>query len=233
MKKSARSPSLHPSAIRLKPLGVSGRAQRGIIDPKIIIGGIVILVVVFFLATGKFNFSATVDKNANKPSDQNQQTTTPTPESKPKTYQDEASGITLEYPADWSLRENTTNDFLAVFSSPKEGSSDNYTEALGIRVVDISSRPSVTLQEIADLWENQTKEATPSLVVTDRTASTLADVDAKEIVYDFKDDKGNGRGMARIALKNNKAYILQFSAAEKDYERYLLIIKTILSSVKF
>ena len=82
-------------------------------------------------------------------------------------------------------------------------------------------------------WENQTKEATPSLVVTDRTASTLADVDAKEIVYDFKDDKGNGRGMARIALKNNKAYILQFSAAEKDYERYLLIIKTILSSVKF
>lgn len=207
-------------------------AQKGIISPPVIIGGIIALVVIFLIATGSFKFSASVDKNANKSSDQDQQTSAPVPQSKPKTYQDEASGITLEYPADWSLRENPTKDYIAVFTSPKEGSSDDYIEAMGIRAVDISSKPSVTLQEIADLWENQTKAATPSLVVTDRTASTLAGEDAKEITYDFKDEKGNGKGMSRITLKNKKAYIFQYSAAEKDYDRYLPIIETILSSVK-
>lgn len=207
--------------------------QEGFVDPKIIIGGIIVLVAIFFIATGKFNFSASVKPNSNQPSDKQEQTATPQPQSKPKTYQNEAKGISLDYPASWSLKENPTKDFIAVFSSPKEGNNDSYSEGLGLRVVDTSSKPSVALQEIADLWENQTKQAESTFVVTDRKDSTIAGETAKEIVYNFKDNQASAKGMTRITLKNKKAYIFQYNAMANAYDKYLSDIEGILTSVKF
>lgn len=209
-------------------------AQKGIIDPKIIIGGIIALVVIFFIATGSFKFSASVKPNPNQPSkQQEQQTPTPAPESKPKTYQNETNGISLEYPASWSLKENPAKSYIAGFFSPKEGNSDNYLESLGLKAVDISSQPNITLQEAADLFENQTKQDEKSFVVSDRKSSTVAGENAKDIIYTFKNKGDNGKGMARITLKNKKAYIFQYNALEKDYDKYLPDIETILTSVKF
>lgn len=212
---------------------MSKSAQRGIIDPKLIIGGIVVLVVVFFLATGKFNFSASVDKNTNNNSTQNQQAVTPTQESKPKTYQNEAKGISLEYPANWSLKENPTAGYIAGFFTPKENSNDNYIESLGVKAIETTSQPNVTLQELADTWENQTQKAESTFTVLDRKSSTIAGEDAKDIIYTFKDQGENGKGMTRVTLKNKKAYVFQYNALETTYDKYLPNIESILSSVKF
>lgn len=208
-------------------------AQRGIVDPKIIIGGVIAAIVIFLIATGSFNFSASVNKNNNQQINQSQPQATSTPESKPKTYQSEQYGISLEYPASWSLKETPAQGYIAGFFSPKEGSNDNYIESLGIKVVDISSQPNITLQEAADLWENQTKKAESTFVVADRKSSTVAGESAKDILYSFKNQGDSGKGMVRVTLKNKKAYIFQYNALEKDYDKYLSIIETILSSVKF
>lgn len=210
-------------------------AQKGFVDPKLIIGGIVILVIVFFIATGSFKFSASVKNPSQSSTSDNQEAKQPetTPESKPKTYQNEEKGISLEYPANWSLKENPTEGYIAALFSPKESSSDNYIESLGIKAIDTTSQPNITLQELADAWENQTKEAESTFVVLDRKSSTVSGEDAKEIIYTFKDQGENGKGMTRIILKNKKAYIFQYNGLENTYDKYLPDIETILSSVKF
>lgn len=207
--------------------------QQGVISPPLIIGGIIVLVIIFFIATGSFKFSASVNKNTNKPTTQDQPTETPTSQSKLKTYQNEANGISLEYPATWSLKENPKAGYIAGFFSPKEGSNDNYIESLGVKVVNTSSQPNVTLQELVDAWENQTKKAETTFVVTDRKSSSVAGEKSSDLLYTFKDQDGSGKGMVRISLKNKKVYIFQYNAKESDYDKYLPTIEEILSSVKF
>ena len=211
--------------------------QQGIIDPKIIIGGVIALVVIFLLATGSLKFTASVNKNSGS-STTTQENTKPeqpaqTPTPKPKTYQNEANKISLEYPSDWSLKENPAAGYIAGFISPKQSANDTFQENLGIKAVDTSSQPNITLQEIADTWENQTKKSESTLAVVDRKSSTVSGESAKDIVYTFKNQGDSGKGMVRITLKNKKAYIFQYNALEKDYDKFLPTIETILSSVKF
>jgi len=213
--------------------------QKGIVDPKIIIGGVIALVVVFFIATGNFKFSASVDKSVNEDTDksavqENQQQPVPDIETKPKTYQSAEHGIALEYPATWSLKENPNQQFVAVFRSPKESSSDNFMDFLAIKVIDISSNPDYTLQEIADLWENQTRDESEEeqFNVVDRISTNLAGEETRDILYTAKVDEGNGQGLVRIVLKNNKAYIFQYNAMADSYDKFLPDVEAILSTVR-
>lgn len=210
--------------------------QKGIIDPKIVVGGIIAAVVIFFLATGNFKFSASVKDNSTQEATQEitqEEQSTPQPTAKPKTYQSEKYEISLEYPASWSLKENPAPTYIAGFFTPKEGNDDNYIESLGVKAIDISSQPNITLQEITDLFENQTKKSEDTFVVIDRQSSTIAGEDTKDLIYTFKDKDNNGKGIARITLKNKTAYIFQYNALESDYDKYLPTVETILASVKF
>lgn len=208
--------------------------QQGIIDPKIIIGGIVVLVVVFFIATGSFKFSASVKPNSNQPSNKQGQTTTQQPQTKPKTYQSEKYRFALEYPSSWSLKENPSPSYVAGFFSPEEFNSDNYKENILVRVVDVSTQPIITLQEAADLWENQTKEEEGNdFNVTNRKSATIDGEDAKDIEYTAKSEGEDIKGFARVILKNNNAYIFQYNALADTYDKYLPDIEAILTSVKF
>ena len=210
---------------------MSKSAQKGIVDPKIIIGGIIVLIVVFFLATGNFKFSASV-KNPDKSAPSVTQETTPAPTSKPKTYQNKKNNISLEYPDSWTLKENPAAGYIAGFYSPRESANDTYSENLGVKAVDTSTQPKITLQEVADAWENQTKKTESTFAIVDRKSSTIAGEDARDIVYTFTEEGNSEKGITRITLKNEKAYIFQYSALEKTYDKYLPDIEAILTSVK-
>lgn len=215
--------------------------QKGFFDPKIIIGGVIALIIIFFLATGSFKFSASINPNKsttpisqeNASQENPRQETTPQPTSKPKTYQNDANGFSLEYPANWELKENPAQGYIAGVISPKESTSDTYQENLLIKAISTSSQPNITLQQLADSWENQTTKAESSLTIIDRKDTTLGGGETKSFTYTFKSEGDSGKGMAQITLKNNKAYVFQFNALEKDFNNYLPTIETILSTVKF
>lgn len=220
------------------PFDYAQGKQEGFVDPKIIIGGVIALVVIFFIATGSFKFSASIKKpdqpvSSNTTTQEGKQAE-PAPQTKPKAYQNEKYGFTLEYPSSWSLKENPSASFVTGFFSPEESSSDNYKENLLVRVVDISKQPKMTIQEAADLWENDTeKEEGDNFTVTERKSSTLAGENAKDIFFDIKFKDIDGRGMVRITLKNKKAYIFEYNGLKTTYDKYLSDIETILASVKF
>lgn len=204
-------------------------AQKGIIDPKIIIGGIVALAVIFILATGSFKFSVSPTKE----SSQTEQTQSTKPET--KTYQNSQYGFSLEYPVDWDVKEGQQG-YVADFVSPDESAFDKYSEFLGVKVVSLASQPDVTVQQAAEAWEQQTVDATSTdsnLKIVDRKSSTVGGNEAKTIVYTLNINNLPIKGSATITLKNNNGYIFQYYAEREKYDKYLPDIEAILSSVSF
>lgn len=209
-------------------------AQQGVISPPVIIGGIIAIVVIFLITTGSFKFSGSV-KDSNKPAGNTEEQSASETKSKPKTYQNEASGFSLEYPENWSIKENPSKEYVVAFYSPKENSSDDYTEFLGIKVIDTSSKPNVTVLEIADLWENQTRDASKSdaFTVVDRKSASVSGAEARDVEYTAKFEEEDMKGVVRITLNASKAYVFQYNAKANAYDKYLPDIEAILASVKF
>ncbi|MDO8570189.1 MAG: PsbP-related protein [Candidatus Daviesbacteria bacterium] len=210
--------------------------EAGVISPVIIVIGVVIvIIIVISIASGAFKFSGSVSKNNDQSSvEQPNVAVKEVSVSKNKTYTNSASGINLEYPEAWNIKEGV-GGFVASFHSPQAGSNDSYTEYLGFKVIDTSSKPEYTVATIADLWESQTKKETKgdaAFTVTDRKSSTVAGNEAKDIEYTFKFDDLALKGLTRVTLVNGKAYIFQYYAAEGDYNKYLPDVESILSSVK-
>ncbi len=197
--------------------------QKGIIDPKIIIGGVIALVVVFFLATGSFKGSIS----------RNDQTTSPgAAPSEPKSYQSEQYKFSLEYPGEWSYKE-AQGQYVAAFFSPEESSSDSYREFLGVKVISTSSKPDISLQEAADLWEEQTvaESTANNFQVVDRKTVTISGEEAREIIYTVDIKNIPAKGFVKITIANGNIYIFQYFAEADKYDKYLPDVESILSSV--
>ena len=209
--------------------------QKGIIDPKIIIGGVVALIVIFFLATGKFKFSASRSNQPSSPQTETQtetQSKQPEATSTPKSYQSEQYKFSLEYPGEWSYKE-AQGQYVAAFFSPSESSPDKYREFLGVKVISIASKPNISLQEASDLWEEQTKaESTAdNFQVNDRKSSTISGKEAKDLIYTV-DIKGiAAKGFVKITMANNNIYIFQYFAETDKYDKFLPDLESIISSV--
>lgn len=220
---------------------MSKTAQKGIVDPKIIIGGIVVLVVIFFLATGNFKFSAS--RSDQPPSSQTASSQTensqkesrneqPQATATPKSYQNDQYKFSLQYPDSWRVKESQ-GQYVAAFFSPEESSSDKYLEYLGVKAISTSAKPDITLQEAADLWEEQTKKESTAnnFTVVDRKSSTVAGKEAKDLVYTVDIKSIPAKGFVRLVLTDKNIYIFQYYAETDKYEKYLPDIEGIISSV--
>lgn len=209
--------------------------QKGIVDPKIIIGGVVALVVIFFLATGNLKFS--IFRNNQPPSPQKaeqkeEQAEQPQATSAPKSYQSDQYKFSLQYPENWSVKEKQ-GQYVAAFFSPEESSSDEYREFLGVKAVSTASKPSITLQEASDLWEEQTKKESTAnnFKITDRKSSTVSNLEASDLIYTVDIEGIPAKGFVKIVRTDSNIYILQYFAETDKYEKYLPDIEGIISSI--
>lgn len=203
------------------------------IDPKIIIGGIVVLVIIFFLSSGSLKFSTSIKPDSSKPQQPEQKTqeSTPTTQSKLKTYQNESSGISVEYPENWSIKENPAAGIVVAFGSPKESSSDTFVDNINISTSDISSQPNLTLAKLADSWLKQTESA-PSFNLLDRKTTSMAGEEAEQLIYSFAKDGIDVKGMVVITMKNKKAYIVTYTAEAVSYDKFVDVANTISTSLQ-
>lgn len=201
--------------------------QKGAVNPKLVIGGVIAVVIVVLLATGKFKFSVT--RNQGSPTSQSEQTQAVVP----KSYRSEQYKFSLEYPGNWDVKE-AQGQYVAAFLSPLESSSDKYREFLGVKVISKAGKPSITLQEATDLWESQTaaESTANNFKVIGRKSSTVSGLEAKDLIYTVDIDGIPAKGFVRIVLTADNIYIFQYFAETGNYEKYLKDIEGIISSVK-
>ena len=142
--------------------------------------------------------------------------------------------VSIQTPEGWTLKENPQPGTQATFFSSKEGGDDKFIENVGLQVSDLSAKPGVSLDEIVKAWVDQSKSEFPdSFKVISEDKITLGGVEAIKITYQARDQVAALKGMSVFALKDSKAYILNYSAEEKSFDKFLDGVNQIISSFKF
>ncbi|MBI2019044.1 hypothetical protein HYS95_00050 [Candidatus Daviesbacteria bacterium] len=155
--------------------------QKGFVaSPPIIIGGIIALIVIFFLATGSFKFSAKVDQpnqdQAATTETAVEETPTPSPVSTSnfKTFTNEGMNISFEYPEEWLIQEGSNNVTIALL---KEGSTKNAEAVITAAKGPLAGAKGLQFASVADLQKVNIKK---EFNVTDFTLDEKAEISGRE-----------------------------------------------------
>ncbi|MDP3973756.1 MAG: PsbP-related protein [Candidatus Daviesbacteria bacterium] len=215
----------------------SARFDKGVIDPKLIIGAVVIgAIVVFFIATGNFKFSASVNNQQASTSSQSSTETSSSQKEEPsvpktKTYTNSTYGLSLEYPEGWSMRENPAAGIVVAFGSPKESSDDKFVDNVNVSFTDLSSKGDLTLEQLTDAWLKETESA-PDFNLLDRKSTSTAGEAAEQLVYSYNSKGMDTKGMVVITKKGEMAYIVTYTAEQTSYDNFVDAANTVVTSLR-
>ena len=137
-------------------------AQKGVINP-LVIGGVVVLgIIVFLVASGSLKFSGSVKVDDKSKSQVESQVSQPTPEPKSEVklnlepFTDSKLGFSISYPEGWKVNSATTN---ATIYKPSDTKGSNKADALiSVFSIAIGEYKDTKLATIADLHKVQLKK---------------------------------------------------------------------------
>lgn len=219
----------------------SDLAQKGAIPPILIGVGAIALLLIILSAAGVLKTSFKVSKNDGYSTEQQvappkdlQEPASKKPQSQLKDYKNKNEGLSLQYPADWSIKENPSAGVIVAFGSPKESSSDTFVDNVNVLISDLSSKPEMTLDEVSNLWQKQTEEdlAAGAFKLSEIKPATLAGQDAKQLVFTYSLQGKDIKGMVVIALKDKKVYIVTYTAEKGSFDKFEDAANTIISSLQ-
>ncbi|MDZ8238931.1 MAG: protein kinase [Nostoc sp. ChiQUE01a] len=143
-------------------------------------------------------------------------------------YQNYIYGIKIEYPETWKIQvtPNLITKELVTFLSPKETEKDNFQEFLTINVEDFSG----TLEESKDLFIKEVKATLSDANIVNTSETTLANKRANQLIFFGKDGKKSLKNLQIWTLKGNQAYVITYSAAIDDYDRFLPTAEKMIES---
>ena len=200
-------------------------AQKGIAPLVLVIIVAVVVIGAVVLSKGG-SFSKKPDSGSS-PAQQTEQESS-------SIYSNYDNQFSIKAPNGWSIKENPNPDTQATFFAPKEGQDDKFIENVGLSINDLSAKPEATLDEIVKAWTDQSQSEFPdSFKEISRDKTTLGGIEAVKIIYQAKDQLSALKGMSTFLLKDNKAYILSYSAEEKSFDKFLEGVNQIISSFKF
>jgi hypothetical protein len=134
----------------------------------------------------------------------------------------------ISYSSDLKLDESGKNGMIFLLLTEKTNSEDNFAENINLMKQDLE-KLNLNLDKYVEITENQIAER-GKLIESKRFKrngteyqrlvyeSFINNFDLKFLQYDF--------------YKNNKAYILTFSAKKEEFDRYLKSMEEIMKSFK-
>ena len=131
----------------------------------------------------------------------------------------------------WSKQQQGAVTF---FLSPKENEKDQFQENVNTMVQDLSSQP-LTLEDYTNLTKQQIIQAFGSSAIVSIKDLNFAGHQAKEMVYNMPKNLMQGRyqnlKLRQVwFIKDNKAYLLTYTAEASKYDSYLETAKGIFDS---
>jgi hypothetical protein len=136
----------------------------------------------------------------------------------------------IQYPSSWTLdtSKKMGTDFIVI--SPKENDTDKFRENVNLLVQDLSGQ-NIDLNKYAEITQKQIKE-----MVTDGTiyeAKKMIKPDKSEY---YKMVYGMTQGIFKLKfeqyyfIKNDKAFIVTFTAELSNFDSFLNVAEQILNS---
>jgi len=142
-----------------------------------------------------------------------------------ESYQDPANTLRIKHPTSWTTQENVMGS-TAVFLSPKENAQDFFQENINIISFDLS----MTLDQSSAYAESQIKQAITDANILESSQTTLAGNPAHKLVFTGRQGQNNLKWMQVWTMKNDKVYLLTYTAEEGSYDAYLPTAQEIMAS---
>jgi serine/threonine-protein kinase len=150
------------------------------------------------------------------------------PETGLSTYDNSAYGIRINYPSGWAKGEQLMGA-VVTFLSPKESATDIFQENLNVVVQDLSLHP-MTLEEYTELSVGQLRRLITDLNIVDSSATTLAGSPAHKVICTGRQGIYDLKWMVVWTIKNNKAYVITYTAEVGKYSDFLDTANEMISS---
>ncbi|MBH8562340.1 protein kinase [Nostoc sp. CENA67] len=143
-------------------------------------------------------------------------------------YENSNYGIKIKYPEDWARQDipNPITQELVTFLSPKQSDTDQFQEQLTISVEDFSN----TLDESKNLFIQEIKNTVSESKILDASETTLANKRANQLIFTGKDGEKTLKNLQVWTLMDNKIYIITYTAAIDDYDRFLQTAEKMIKS---
>ncbi|GAB4225877.1 MAG: hypothetical protein Kow0049_04210 [Stanieria sp.] len=144
------------------------------------------------------------------------------------TYSDPEYGIKINYPKDWSAEQR--NDFFTtgiIFTAPDQEAQDNFQENISVMIEELSTPLSISEYTNQSIQEIK-KLSDPNL--TSASVTTLANGEARKVVYHGEEGGNKLQRMQIWTIRNNRVYIITYTAEEKKYQKFSPIVNKMLNS---
>lgn len=148
------------------------------------------------------------------------------------TYKNPTYRIRIQYPSDWEKLEFNQRNIVVIFRSPPENSSDTKLENLLIQVGNLPSQ-NITLDEIASANINALNQSLIDFELIELNATTLSGNNpAHKVVYTNREGKDERKTMHILSIKDDKVYLITYTAEASRYDRYLPTIQKMIDSFR-
>jgi eukaryotic-like serine/threonine-protein kinase len=149
-------------------------------------------------------------------------------------YTNSSYGISIRYPKDWTKSEEpyqlTSAKVLVMFEAPGNGTTPDKLRAnLDIVVQDLPK--GTTLNELSQAGINSLQQL-PAFNLLELTSATLSSNPASRLIYTAKIYSYNNKYLLVSTIKNDRAYVLNYTADVEQYPDYLGIIQQMIDSFR-
>jgi hypothetical protein len=161
-----------------------------------------------------------------------------------RTYENTAFGASMQYPAVWGaveLKSNPLDRFpgssVALLTAPLENATDTFREKALLSIQDFSalgnvSAQSMTLAKYTNGSLSGYRNISDSVTILESNTTTLAGLPAHRIVFTEEAQNQQFKKTQVWTVKDNKAYVITFSAQAPRYDDYLPSIEIMINSLK-
>lgn len=147
------------------------------------------------------------------------------------TYRSSEYSVTMEYPSEWTKRENVMGAVVA-FLSPAESPSDDFRENVNLVVEDLSADPI----SLTEYWGYSLAQG-PKLITDFAQVSSgdtaVAGQEAKQAVYTGRQGQFQLKFMVLCTIRNHRAYTITYTAEVTRYSDYIQTADGIMDSFDF
>jgi eukaryotic-like serine/threonine-protein kinase len=147
-------------------------------------------------------------------------------------YENPNYSIQIQYPLSWRvlpIGDPFTGDIVK-FWSPPTSSTKKITTEVNINVENL--KESISLEGYTNISVNEITQFFTDAIIHESYSTKLSNLPAHQVIYSGKEEGYNVKRMAVWTLKNNKAYIITYTAEESQYDKYLKTAQKMINSLK-
>ncbi|MFN6561130.1 MAG: protein kinase domain-containing protein [Nostoc sp. ChiSLP01] len=148
-------------------------------------------------------------------------------------YNNAVYGIAIKYPANWEYTgtpDRITGNVVK-FISPKESATDTYLENVNLIIQDLPEERR-ELEQFTKFYLDEIQQSDPNTKILEQGNTQLTNRPAYQVTYTLEEEGIKIQRLQVWMVKNNKAYIMTYTADVAQYSKYLQTAQAMINSLE-